>query len=70
MHHIFFCRYGIKNVQVLAKSARMVVQDCAEAEENVDARDKLRIIHVHTNLQNKFSLFGNLRANTVAGKKN
>ena len=34
------CRYGIKNVQVLAKSARMVVQDCAEAEENIDARDK------------------------------
>jgi hypothetical protein len=32
--------YGIKDVQVLAKSARMVVQDCAEAEENVDARDK------------------------------
>ena len=27
-------------MQVLATSARMIVQDCVEAEENVDARDK------------------------------
>lgn len=33
-------RYGIKSVQVLAASASMIVQDCVEAEENVDARDK------------------------------
>lgn len=32
--------YGIKNVRVLAKSARFVVQDCGEAEDNTDARDK------------------------------
>ena len=34
------CRYAIKNIQVMATSARMVVQDCIEAEDNVDARDK------------------------------
>lgn len=38
--------YGIKNVQVLAKSARMVVQDCAEAEENADTRDKFFMVAV------------------------
>lgn len=38
--------YGIKSVQVLAKSAKMVVQDCAEAEENVDARDKFFMVAV------------------------
>ena len=27
-------------MQVLATSARMIVQDCVAAEENVDARDK------------------------------
>ena len=27
-------------MQVLAASASMIVQDCVEAEENVDARDK------------------------------
>ena len=27
-------------MQVLATSARMIVQDCVEAEENVDARDQ------------------------------
>lgn len=32
--------YGIKDVRVLASSARAVVQDCAEAEDNSDARDK------------------------------
>jgi hypothetical protein len=37
---IFLRRYAIKNVQVLATSARMIVQDCVEAEENTDARDK------------------------------
>ena len=36
----FLQRYAIKNIQVLATSARMVVQDCIEAEENTDARDK------------------------------
>ena len=33
-------RYGIKNIQVLGSSSRLVVQDCTEAEENNDARDK------------------------------
>ena len=33
-------RYGIKNIQVLGSSSRLVVQDCTEAEENSDARDK------------------------------
>lgn len=33
-------RYAIKSVQVLAKSARVIVRDCMEAEDNVDARDK------------------------------
>ena len=36
----FLHRYAIKNIQVLATSARMVVQDCIEAEENTDAQDK------------------------------
>ena len=40
-HDVRFCfRYAIKSVQVLATSARTIVQDCVEAEENVDARDK------------------------------
>jgi len=34
------CRYGIRDVRVLAASARAIVQDCAEAEDNTDARDK------------------------------
>ena len=34
------CRYGIRNVKIVAASGRMVVQDCAEAEDNTDARDK------------------------------
>ena len=33
-------RYAIKKVQVLAMSAKMIVQDCVEASENIDARDK------------------------------
>ena len=33
-------RYAMKNIQVLATSIQMVVQDCTEAEENTDARDK------------------------------
>jgi hypothetical protein len=33
-------RYGIKGVRVVASSTRAVVQDCAEAESNTDARDK------------------------------
>ena len=33
-------RYAIKSVQVGAKSARVIVRDCMEAEDNVDASDK------------------------------
>ena len=42
-----FCppRYGIKNIRVLGASARAVVQDCVEAEDNTDARDKF-FMHV------------------------
>ena len=36
----FLHRYAMKNIQVLATSIQMVVQDCTEAEENTDARDK------------------------------
>jgi len=32
--------YGIRGIRVLASSTRPVVQDCAEAEDNTDARDK------------------------------
>ena len=35
-------------MQVLATSARTIVQDCAEAEENVDARDKFFMYFVET----------------------
>lgn len=33
-------RYGIRNIRVVASSARAVVQDCVEAEGSPDARDK------------------------------
>lgn len=33
-------RYAIKEVRVLSSAARAVVQDCGEAEQNSDARDK------------------------------
>ena len=33
-------RYAIKAIRVLASSTRAVVQDCVEAEDNTDARDK------------------------------
>ena len=32
--------YAIKEVRVLSSAARAVVQDCGEAEQNSDARDK------------------------------
>lgn len=38
--------YGIRDVRVLASSARAIVQDCAEAEDNTDARDKLFMVAV------------------------
>lgn len=38
--------YGIKNVRVLGASARAVVQDCVEAEDNTDARDKFFMVAV------------------------
>lgn len=33
-------RYAIKAIRVLASSAKAIVQDCVEAEDNTDARDK------------------------------
>ena len=33
-------RYGIKDVRVVASATRAIVQDCVEAEDNTDARDK------------------------------
>lgn len=38
--------YAIKAVRVLATSARAVVQDCVEAEDNTDARDKFFMVAV------------------------
>jgi hypothetical protein len=38
--------YAIKKVQVLATSAKMIVQDCVEASENIDARDKFFMVAV------------------------
>ena len=38
--NVFSSRYGIKNIRVVASSARVVVQDCLEAEGSTDARDK------------------------------
>jgi len=38
--------YGIRDVRVLASSARAIVQDCAEAEDNTDARDKFFMVAV------------------------
>jgi len=38
--------YGIRDVRVLAASARAIVQDCAEAEDNTDARDKFFMVAV------------------------
>jgi len=32
--------FGIRNIRVIATSTRFVVQDCSEAEDNSDARDK------------------------------
>ena len=33
-------RYGVKHMRVLGTTSRVVVQDCIEAEDNIDARDK------------------------------
>ena len=38
--------YGIRGIRVLAASARTVVQDCAEAEDNTDAREKFFMVAV------------------------
>lgn len=38
--------YAIKAVRVLATSARAIVQDCVEAEDNTDARDKFFMVAV------------------------
>jgi len=38
--------YGIRGIRVLAASARPVVQDCAEAEDNTDAKDKFFMVAV------------------------
>jgi len=38
--------YGIKDVRVWAGSTRAIVQDCAEAEDNTDARDKYFMVAV------------------------
>jgi len=38
--------YGIKNIRVVASSARVVVQDCLEAEGSPDARDKFFMVAV------------------------
>jgi len=38
--------YGIKDIRVLANSARIIVQDCTEAEDNTDARDKFFMVAV------------------------
>jgi len=38
--------YGIRNLRVVASSARVVVQDCVEAEGSPDARDKFFMVAV------------------------
>lgn len=38
--------YGIRGVRIMAASARAVVQDCAESEDNADARDKFFMVAV------------------------
>jgi len=55
-------RYGIKSVQVLAASASMIVQDCVEAEENVDARDKffMYIVVSHISCRRKMNCAASL----------
>lgn len=45
------CRYGIRSVKILAMSGRVAVQDCAEAEDNMDARDKF---FMHASRQQRF----------------
>jgi len=38
--------FAIKDIRVSASSARAVVQDCTEAEDNTDARDKFFMVAV------------------------
>jgi hypothetical protein len=45
--------FGIRSVRVVASSARVVVQDCLEAEGSPDARDKL-FMHAGAFLASRF----------------
>ena len=51
-------RYGIKNIQVLGSSSRLVVQDCTEAEENRDARDKFFMRALRNRVQPDIAVCG------------